>query len=337
MELTYPYILYGGIVLAAVLTLITIGKNKKYNKGARNAGVDIIDDIPHYRLLMIEYWVLRVLAVVALIVSIVLSSFIAAKPVKVRTVTNEIHNRDIFICMDVSTSLDGVNLELLGKLRTMISKLKGERFGISIFNARSVMIVPLTDDYEYVLKMIDQLEKSIEAGAETFSGSEGTTHEDYGYRFSGTLSVGGHGSSFIGDGLASCLYFFPDLEEEPDRSRLIVFVTDNELNDPDEVSIVNLNEACRLCESYGVKVFGLAPDFVKDEADFNESINLTGGGYYNTRERKAMENMLADVQKTDVNSTVISHTAQVDVPEAAVIAVIISTCLFIFCEWRLKL
>ena len=158
MELTYPYILYGGIILAAILTVVTIGRNKKYKKGNKNAGIDVIDDIPHYRFLMIEYWVLRSITVVALVVSIILSSFIASKPVKARMVTNEVHNRDIFICLDVSTSLDGVNLQLLDKLRKMVSDLKGERFGIAIFNARTVMTCPLTDDYEHVLDMIDTLE-----------------------------------------------------------------------------------------------------------------------------------------------------------------------------------
>lgn len=332
MELTYPYILYGGAILAAILTIFTVGKSKKYKTGSKNAGIDIIDDIPHYRLLMIEYWTLRVVAVITLVASILLSSFIAAKPVKVRTVTNELHNRDIYICMDVSTSLDGVNLELLSKLRTMVSKLKGERFGISIFNARSVMIVPLTDDYEYVLDQIDILETSIKAGGELKDPN--ATYEDYGYRFSGVLANDGRGSSFIGDGLASCLYFFPDLQEEPDRSRLIVFVTDNDLNGE---PIIELEDACRLCEYYGVKVFALAPEFVKKEDEFSSSVTLTGGGYYNTRDTKAITNMLADVQKTDVNSTVISHSAQVDVPEVAVIALICCLSTFIFCAWRLKI
>ena len=334
MELTYPYILYGGAVLAAILTVITLGRAKKYRTGSKNAGVDIIDDIPHFRLMMIEYWTLRIVAVVMLIASILLSSFIAAKPVKVRTVTDEIHNRDIFICLDVSTSLDGVNLELLNKLRGMVSKLKGERFGISIFNGRSIMIVPLTDDYEYVLNMIDVLDRSISAGGEYFTGANGSTYADYYYRFAGTLDNTGRGSSYIGDGLASCLYSFPDLDEEPDRSRLIVFVTDNDLNGE---PLITLPEACEICKSRGVKVFALAPEFIVDEDEFAEATRSTGGGYYNTRERRAMETMLADVQKTDVNSSVISHTAQVDVPEIACIALICCVSLFIFCLWRLKL
>lgn len=334
MELTYPYILYGGVILAAILTIVTIGKSRKYKKGNKNAGIDIIDDIPHYRVLMIEYWILRFVAVVALITSIVLSSFIAAKPVKARMITNEVHNRDIFICLDVSTSLDGVNLQLLDKLRKMVSDLKGERFGIAIFNARTVMICPLTDDYEHVLDMINTLEDSINAGGEEYNPNSGATYEQYGYRFSGTLANDGRGSSFIGDGLVSCLYLFPDLDEEPDRSRLIVFVTDNDINGE---PIVSITDACHICNSYGVKVFAIAPDFVVEEQTFSSAIEFTGGGYYNTRDRKAMDRMLSDVQKTNVNSSVVSYSAQVDVPDAAIITLICCVTVFIFCEWRLKL
>lgn len=334
MELTYPYILYGGALLAAILSIITIGRTKKYKSGSKNAGSDIIDDIPQYRLMMIEYWVLRVIAVVTLVVSILLSSFIAAKPVKVRTITNEIHNRDIFICLDVSTSLDGVNLELLDKLKTMVSRLKGERFGITIFNARTIMLVPLTDDYEFVIEMIEKLETSIRAGGEIFNPRTGATYEEYEYRFAGTLANDYRGSSFIGEGLVSCLYSFPDLEEEPDRSRLIVFVTDNDLNGP---PLITLPEACDICSYYGVKVFALSPSFVVDETEFSESITSTRGGYYNTRDRRAMSDMLADVQKTDVNSTVITHSSQVDVPDIAVVVLICCVAIYMLCLWRLKL
>ena len=56
--------------------------------------------------------------------------------------------------------------ELTGKLISLtetVNNLKGERFGISIFNTTSVLLVPLTDDYDYVLDSLDKIYQSIEA------------------------------------------------------------------------------------------------------------------------------------------------------------------------------
>ena len=64
--------------------------------------------------------------------------------------------------MDISSSVDELNVELCAKLKEVVRRLDGERFGITIFNAKSVLLVPLTNDYEYVLGTLDKLEKSFE-------------------------------------------------------------------------------------------------------------------------------------------------------------------------------
>ncbi len=335
MEMTYPWVFYAGIIVAAVIFVFTLRNSRKYKGGKRAANTNFSKEIPYYRRLLIEYEFLKILASLSLIASVILSSFLMAKPVEVRYIMTEEHHRDIFISFDISTSLDGVNLELCEELKDFVGTLKGERFGFSIFNARSVVIVPLTTDYDYVISMIDYMEASIEEGQGAEYYYQLNDVGLYGWRFSGTLSD--YGSSFIGDGLASALYSFPDLDEDPDRSRLIVFVTDNELNDPDGYSIVSVDEACQLCKERGVKVFALAPDFVTDERSFKASIESTGGGYYNTRRSNAMRRMLADVQKTDVTATYTMETRVVDVPEAAAIGLCVSVLCYAFCIRRMKI
>ena len=44
-----------------------------------------------------------------------------------------------------------------------------------------------------------------------------------------TGGLGGKGSSIIGDGLAAACLDFYDYEEKPDRTRVIILSTDNEL------------------------------------------------------------------------------------------------------------
>ena len=332
MELTYPLIIYSGVAVLSLAFIITIFSVKKYKGGIKSANGSFIKKFPRYRSLVIRYFLIKFVMISSLMAAVVLAFFLATRPTRVRTITNETHNRDIFICFDVSTSLDGVNIDLCEKLKDFVKDLKGERFGISMFNAKSVLVCPLTTDYNYVLDMIDKLEESIRAGEDVWYYADVDDPVAYGYRFSGTLSD--YGSSLIGDGLATCLYDFPDLKEEPERSRMIVFVTDNDLlGEP----LVSIQDACALCKANGVKVFALAPDFIVDEKLFKASIESTGGGYYNTRDKKAMSQMMDAVEETDVNVSYKSFTTVVDVPEAGIIALICCVGVYFICARRIRL
>lgn len=332
MELKRPYLLYIGIVLAIVIIILTIRKGRKFKGGLKSANTDYVKSLPHYKRLMLEYRIWIAIMNITFTASILLSSFLLAGPSRVKTVTREIHNRDIFICLDVSTSLDSVNLDILDEVKDMVSRLKGERFGITIFNAKSVMLVPLTDDYDYVIRTIETLQESIEEGKDVQYTYEVTDWNDYGYRFSGTLSD--HGSSFIGDGLATCLYDFSDLDEDPERSRLILFVTDNDLNGP---SIVSITEAGEMCAAHNVKVFALAPNFVVNEPTFRSAIECTGGAYFNTRDRHAIDDIVERVGQTDVNSSTTTYISETDIPEAATVMLVIALALLTLSLWRLKI
>jgi len=335
MEMTYPVLFYIGIAVAVIVFIFTLRNSRKYKGGKKAANSNFVKDIKYYRKLMFRYECLKILMTLSIVVAILMASFLMSKPVEVRSTTTEEHHRDIFISFDVSTSLDGINLQMCKELKEFVGELKGERFGFAIFNCRSVTIVPLTTDYDYVIDQLDMLQQSITMGQgkETYDDIDDTGI--YGWRFSGLLS--NIGSSFIGDGLASALYSFPDLDEAPDRSRLIVFVTDNDLNDPDGYQVVSVDRVCDFCAKRKVKVFALAPDFVKDEDNYVQSILKTKGGYYNTRNATAMEQLLEDVLKTDVTATYDMKTRVVDVPEAAAITLLASIALYSFCVWRMKL
>lgn len=331
MELTYPFALYGGLVVIILAFLITIKKHKPgFKGGKKSANTDYVKSLPHYQMLLLEYGVLKILALVSILISLLMSVFLISRPSEVRTQTNEVHNRDIFICFDISTSLDSVSMELCEQLEDFVSQLKGERFGITIFNGKAVLLVPLTTDYSYVLEELERLRSSIEAGQDVWYYSD--LNSESGYRFAGTDSE--RGSSLIGDGLASCLYSFTDLDEEPDRSRLIVFVTDNDLQgDP----LVTMEEAMELCAAHNVKVFSLAPYFVVDEQKFKTATLSTGGQYFNTSRRHAMEDMLSTVQQTDVSATYTTVTARTDVPKVPAIIMTVSLLVYAICVRRLKI
>ena len=50
MELTYPYIIYIGIAVTAILFVFTIRRIRKYKGGKKAANTDLVKEIPHYKL-----------------------------------------------------------------------------------------------------------------------------------------------------------------------------------------------------------------------------------------------------------------------------------------------
>ena len=167
--------------------------------------------------LLKRYKILTISLKACCIICIIFSVILTSRIIKIDTLEQDIYNRDIYLCMDVSTSVDELNLGLVGCLKDIVSNLHGERFGVSIFNTSSVVISPLTDDYQFVNNVLDTLETCFNVSLRNIDYS--SYHQNYLYN--GTL-VGNEtrGSSLIGDGLASCVFSFPNLEEE--RTRIII-------------------------------------------------------------------------------------------------------------------
>ena len=332
MGLTYPLLFYIclAVLAAACIVLLFIMRGKKYTSGSRSANNDYVKKLKHYKTLIFEYHILRVAAVLGIMLAVFGTSILVAKPSVVKSEVIEVHNRDIIIGFDVSTSLDSVSVKMCEQMEEFVANLKGERFGIVIFNGQAVRLVPLTDDYGYVVSELEHLKKSIEAGRDVMFYED--LDELSAYRFAGTSSD--RGSSLIGDGLASCLYSFSDFEKDPDRARLIVLVTDNDVLGEE---IVTVDKACQLCAFKGVKVFGIAPFFVSNESEFKASIESTGGKYFNTRENDAIEDAIEAVKDTDVSVTYKTNTTSKDLPEMYIVALLAGTLLFSFAVWRLKL
>ena len=143
--------------------------------------------------------------------------------------------------------------------RETVSGLNGDRIGISLFNTSSVQYVPMTEDYDFALQRLDALEGYLNAQeafmtefAQKYDSvydipqSERSRYEELNRilaSFDAGITAGYElkGTSAIGEGLASCLFSFPELAAE-ERTRIILFVTDNKpelLGDP----LVTLKEA----------------------------------------------------------------------------------------------
>ena len=303
MALINPWVLYIGVPVIIVLCLISFKRKDAYLEGKKVANTSLIEETAYFKKLYREYKLLKAAVVVCIMIAIAMCFVMLSRPAKIDTITEEIRNRDIFLCMDISDSVDDLNLDMCDELKKVVQELDGERFGISIFNGQSVLLVPLTTDYDYVLNSLDSLKEafkdSIKRNEEGFDYfNQNIDWSTYYYKYEGTLAE--EGSSFIGDGLASALYSFPDLETNKDRSRMIIFTTDNELNGEPYVTV---EEAAALCKKNDVKVFAIAPENVTDENTFRTAMESTSGGYYKATSSKAYKQLVEDIKKTKTSRT----------------------------------
>ena len=152
----HPYIIYIGLPVILVLAIVTFGFSKKFKDGKKVANSEFIQDTKYYKYKVFEFKACRLVMVISLALAMSFLLFILARPFKTSKTVKEIHNRDIFLCLDTSGSMYEVDLEVCEKLKDFVKGLKGERFGITIFNCQTVTLVPLTTDYDYVIDVLDQ-------------------------------------------------------------------------------------------------------------------------------------------------------------------------------------
>ncbi len=338
MAFVNPWVVYIGVPVLIFLSVLRLKKKHTYEEGKKVANASLIEDTPYFKKLYKEYKGLCAIALISLLIAIALCFVLLARPAKIDKLNPEIHNRDIFLCMDISDSVDELNLEMCDELKKVVEELDGERFGISIFNGQSVLLVPLTNDYAYVLDSLTKMEEAFQNNMgkstldEMLSGDY--DWDSYYYKYSGTLAE--EGSSFIGDGLASALYSFPDLEKNNDRSRMIIFTTDNALNGE---PLVTVEEAAALCKKNDVKVFAIAPEYVVDEDVFQKAMLSTGGGYYKATSSKAYDRLIEDIKKTDTSLAGIKQTETIitDQPKTFFVWILICFGVYLVVTKKLRL
>lgn len=331
MELVYPFIIYIGLPLLIILIVFEFKKGI-FKEGKKIANTKYVVELPYYKEIMKKYKILSYMVKVLAIVSIFMSLVLLARPAVWESSSPSMYNRDIILCMDVSDSVNSLNEDLVENLKKVVKGLKGERFGITIFNTSSVMLVPLTDDYNYVLEMLDTLQRNLKIRNDFLNSNSDVANDEVYYAteyiFTGTL-VGNEdkGSSVIGDGLASCVYGFGDLNEE--RTRVVIFSTDNELFGTE---LITLMEAGTLCKNNDITVFGIAPRTITEKAreELKDATQITGGNYYEEGTSNVSD-IIDSIEKK--GKSLINGKKEVklmDKPEIPFIILILSICgLFI--------
>lgn len=332
MELKYTPLLIIGIIISILfIAFCFIYKNKIKNdsNGIKIANTELLLENRYYKRKIITYYFLRVLLIVSLTVSLMATFILLARPYYIKKIKKEQYNRDIMIVLDISSSVNDLNKKLVTELQDTVKNLSGERIGIVVFNTNPILLSPLTDDYEYTIEQLGNIDKAIKAVQGSYLNSSNLTEWLYwdNYLYSGTL-VGNteRGSSLIGDGLLGGLFSFPEGDE--DRTKVIIFATDN---DPNGEGYVNLQEACDYCKKNKVTVYGIGTKLMysKDKEEMMKAVESTGGKFYLEENASTFHNIVEDIEKKSASlikgKTIIK---QIESPEKYFAVLVFSFLLF---------
>ena len=330
MEIKNPIIIYVFILVFLVLMLIKIPRTKKNN--VRVANTKLFTKSKRYKEILRRHTILIYLLYGVIFVSLILSSVLSARIVSKDSSSKTIYNRDVMLCMDVSLSVLGLDRELASNYKTVVDTLRGERFGISIFNTSSYLLVPLTEDYEYVKSNLQDLIDVIDIyNFKKF----GSTLYAESYILSGTI-VGNmeRGSSLTGDALASCIYDFSNLED--DRTKIIIFSTDNEVLGEE---YINIEEAAKIAKKNKVKVyvFGNSNTTYENEQTLKKVANITGGQYYRDDGKNGVKEVINSIEK-EKKSALVTNTSSflVDYPEIPFVILFITFTAYVFLDKKVS-
>lgn len=313
MEIKYKFVLLiGAVVIAAMLVYLFLRgkrKNESYKGGKKIADLVYARNDEYFKKRKILYRVYLYCAAALCVLTVGAAFLMMSRPYMTERVQDERYSRDIILCIDISTSVDYLNQNLLTKLKDTVDKLDGERFGIVIFNTSPVMLTPLTDDYDYVKEQLDIISQCLESrnGDDLnylFSYDSNWIYY-YEYISAGTL-VGNEerGSSLIGDGLAAAAYDFSDLDE--DRTRVVIFSTDNDIQGN---PIVTLDEAADICKKNNVTVYGVGTKEMTSEnkSSMETAVQKTGGEFFLEEESGSFDEIVDAIERQSASLVKTTH------------------------------
>lgn len=319
MAIKYHIVLYAGLAIALfmlVFVFVKYKKTKEYAGGKKIAGLICQEDEAYFRKRKILYKTGLTATLICCVLVVVSAFMLMAKPYTSRRMQDEKYCRDIILCIDISTSVDYLNENLLDKLKKTVDELQGERFGIVIFNTSPVLLTPLTDDYEYVKDQLDLIAQCLKNRNEVNLDDAFSSGYDWiyyqAYISSGTL-IGNEqrGSSLIGDGLAAAAIDFSDADKE--RTKVVIFSTDNDIQG---TPVATLDEAADICVSNNVTVYGVGTKEMTPEnkKSMKNAVEKTGGKFYLEEESGSFGEIVSSIEKLSKNLVKV-RMVDVETPE----------------------
>jgi len=315
-------VLAAALAAGAIQVLISRRRARKSSSGLPTiwvANSEYVQSLPAFRKQVRQYRALQVLGAACLTVALAAAGFLVARPVEVTVKDPRLANRDIVLCLDISGSMLGYDRALVDVFGQLAENFSGERIALSIFNSTSRLVFPLTDDYELVRDQLNEAYKALDPGV---LNNNPKLIDNYLYFTAGAnADLGDGGSSLIGDGLANCALQFGENPQpstgasdsdkagesskskdetttagEPERSRSIIFATDNDLLGK---PVYQLDEAAKLATDRGISLIGLygaGGGDLKREQEYRKVFTNAGGMYFYSDDPSMVDSIVADIQ-----------------------------------------
>lgn len=287
MDLRWP--LLGAILLvvvaAAVGGLVWLGRRD------RSRPLDVVlvahtarlRRLPRFRELARQQSWLAWWQTVAVVVALLGSIWLIARPQTTDITQNRHSTRDIVLCLDASLSMFDEDTEVTQAYAQLVSRLDGERVSLVLWSDAAVTIFPLTDDYAFVQNELTH------AGREFSQEESGLEYAD------GTFL--NKRASQIGDGIASCVKHFDFADTT--RGRAVIVASDN--GEKHGRPVFTLPQAAAFAKQHDVKVFGIgSPDLTfepKERAEFKDAVTATGGTFSILGENGSVDSILDGIDQ----------------------------------------
>lgn len=265
-------------------------------------------------------------------VATALNALLAGRPVDRFTQDERMATRDIVLCLDVSGSMMPFDSQVLRQFAEMIPSFQGERIALSVWNATSRLVFPLTDDYSMVKY---ELEHAADLLDTDLLGSNSADWMELEQWLAGTYSLTSYNSSLVGDGLANCALAF-DLAEES-RSRAIILATDNQVAG-DEV--FTLAQAADFAAERDIRVHAIyAAEFAlageKDE--YQQVITSHDGLFYELSDPAAARGIVDEITAQQaVELDADPHVVEQDRPDRYFGWLVGALAAFLLLAWRAR-
>ena len=225
-------------------------------------------------------------------------------------------SRDIVLCLDASGSMLPYDSKIGGAFREIISHFEGERISLQLWDAYSMTMFPLTDDYDMATDVLQDMSDTIDTGLTRIGGRLSATQELFDY-LAPVMDENQEVSSIVGDGLASCVMGFDHNDKQ--RSRTILLATDNEVYGD---GVYNLSEAIEFAKSQGVTVTALYPGsditLSSEALQLRDEVRKTGGDFYDASSPSSVDRVVKQIeaeQKEELDSA--GKMLETDRPGAA--------------------
>lgn len=306
MRFTWLIFVVLGVVLAASAAGWFLARRAGQRSGEKGwvANSGYVRTLPKYQALVRRTRASLAMAVVCFLIAVIATAVSAGAPVDRYVKHDKSASRDIVICLDASASMLPYDSKIGDAFKQIIAHFEGERISLQLWNAYSMTMFPLTDDYDMANDVLTEMADVIDRGFSSVGGQYTATPELIEYLDPTLPADDEERASLVGDGLASCILGFDHTDKQ--RSRTILLATDNEVWGE---GIYDLTEAIDFAKRQNVTVTALYPGSMtllsSEAVQLRDQVQSTGGDFYDASSPSSVDSVVKQIeaeQKDDVES-----------------------------------